>query len=201
MSEADAKSLVDTWLKAQNDGDFHTYQTLYAQAFQGIKRVGKRTEPFDRVGWMADRGWMFEPPDHGKPMHVEITDVEAEVTDSSAKIRFIQAFSRGNFADKGPKQIDLVIEGREVRIGREEMLQSHVLKSARRRTGGGKPRPKGDNSWTFVGGGEAVGGWGPPSEEVRPKREGGGSNDDGASQDNGSAPNSELQSESVSPIQ
>ncbi len=41
---------VDTWLKAQNDGDFHTYQTLYAQAFQGIKRVGKRTEPFDRVG-------------------------------------------------------------------------------------------------------------------------------------------------------
>jgi hypothetical protein len=170
LSEADAKALVDTWLKAQNDGDFHVYQTLYAQDFKGIKRVGKRTEPFDRVGWMADRGWMFEPPDHGKPMHVEIKDVEAEVTQSSAKIRFVQAFSRGNFADKGPKELELVIEGREVRIGREEMLSSQVLKSARRRKG--KTRPKGDNSWTFVGaGGEAAGGWGPPSEDVRPKRE------------------------------
>ncbi len=150
---------------------------------------------------MADRGWMFEPPDHGKPMHVEIKEVEAEVTESSAKIRFIQAFSRGNFADKGPKQIDLVIEGREVRIGREEMLSSHVLKSARRRGGGGKPRPKGDNSWTFVGGGDAVGGWGPPSEEVRPKREGGGASDDGASRDNGSLPPSDTPSESPEAVQ
>lgn len=170
MSEQEAKALIDSWLKAQNDGDFHAYQTLYAQNFQGIKRVGKRTEPFDRVGWMADRGWMFEPPDRGKPMHVEIKDVEAQVSDSSAIIRFTQLFSRGNFADKGPKQIELVIEGREVRIAREEMLSSHVLKRERR-SGGGTPRPKDENSWTFVGsaqGGDALSGWRAPGDDMRP---------------------------------
>lgn len=171
MSEADAKALVDSWLSAQNEGDFHAYQMLYAQNFQGVKRVGKRTEPFDRVGWMADRGWMFEPPERGKPMRVEIKDVEAQVTESSAIIRFTQVFSRGKFADTGPKQIELVIEGRELRIAREEMLSSHILKRERRSGAGNKPRPKGDNSWTFVGpdqGSDAVSGWRPPGEEFRP---------------------------------
>jgi hypothetical protein len=202
MSEADARALVDTWLKAQNEGDFHTYQSLYAQTFQGIKRVGKRTEPFDRVGWMADRGWMFETPDHGKPMRVEIKEVEAEVNEASAQIRFIQSFSRGNFADKGPKQLDLVIEGREVRIGREEMSSSHVVKRARRTPG--KARRQNDDSWTFVGGqaGDAVGGWGPPSEELRPKRgkqTPDGIDDDGTVSPNNGAPTNDGFAPSESP--
>jgi hypothetical protein len=47
----DVKTLLDAWLKAQNDGDFNAYEKLYAQRFTGIRRSGPRTVKMDRAGW------------------------------------------------------------------------------------------------------------------------------------------------------
>ncbi len=33
------RNLIDTWLAAQNQGDFARYQALYAERFEGIKRT------------------------------------------------------------------------------------------------------------------------------------------------------------------
>src|SRR5690349_10149110 len=64
----EARSLLDVWLKAQNEGDFDTYQIVYAQRFTGVRRSGPRTVRLDRAGWLKDRKRMF-----GKPMAVSIS--------------------------------------------------------------------------------------------------------------------------------
>ena len=62
VTEPAARALVDTWLNAQNAGDFTTYGELYAKRFDGIKRVGERVRKYDRAGWLEDRERMFHLP-------------------------------------------------------------------------------------------------------------------------------------------
>lgn len=116
-----AKVLVETWLGAQNSGDFDGYQALYGKRFTGVKRAGERTRRFDRARWLEDRKRMFS-----KVMKVEAKDLAIDTTDNGAIILFTQTWESGSFRDVGPKQIVAVVEDGQLRIAREEMLASII---------------------------------------------------------------------------
>jgi hypothetical protein len=131
VSDAEARALVDAWLAAQNTHDFSAYGALYAARFEGVKRVGERVSRHDRTGWMKDRERMFQPPRSGAAMHVELEGLSVETFAGAARARFTQSYSKGTFSDRGPKELWLVREGKQLRIAREELLSS-VLRQATR---------------------------------------------------------------------
>lgn len=120
--EAAARATLDAWLKAQNEGDFAAYSALYAQKFNGVKRAGARTARFQRPGWLADRGKMFE----GR-FTVAADKVKVLPQPNGAVISFEQTWASKRFRDVGPKQLVLVREGEALRIAREEMLASTIV--------------------------------------------------------------------------
>jgi hypothetical protein len=122
IADKDVLAMVDTWLGAQNDGDFANYQAVYAKRFTGIKRIGPRTFKYDRDGWVEDRGRMFK-----KKMTVKADDIAVSAGAQSAVVRFAQTWASGKYKDVGPKQLVVVREDGALRIGREEMLQSNVI--------------------------------------------------------------------------
>jgi hypothetical protein len=125
-SEARARDVLDTWLLAQNAGDFPAYEKLYARQFMGIKRMGERLQHFDRAGWMKDRQSMFL-----RPFSVGVGDVRVSATARSAMVEFAQTWTSAAFRDEGTKQLMLVDEGGTLRISSEEMKES--------RTGAARP--------------------------------------------------------------
>lgn len=115
------RARLDAWLAAQNSGDAAAYTALYARKFTGVKRAGLRTSRFDRAGWIADRVRMFK-----RPMKVGAQDVGIGVSGATARVRFVQSWQSGSFADVGPKEQIWVREGKAWNIAREEMLRSDV---------------------------------------------------------------------------
>ena len=111
------------WLGAQNEGSYEAYSASYASRFFGIKRSGPRVYQYDREGWLVDRKRMFR-----KAVTVEADEVAIATSRSTAQLRFIQTWSSGTYSDVGPKQLVFVKEGDELRITREEMLSSKVLR-------------------------------------------------------------------------
>jgi len=103
---AAARDLLDTWLEAQNEGDFDAYAELYAERFTGVKRSGPRLRQFDQEGWLGDRRKMFS-----RPMKVTATGVEIDVTAASAIVRFEQTWESPTYKDVGPKRLVLVGDG------------------------------------------------------------------------------------------
>lgn len=126
VRESDAQAVLDKWLKAQNGGDFSAYGALYAERFQGVKRVGARAHRFDRKGWLKDRGAMFE-----KPMKVEISDVAIKTTCCMAAVRFVQKWSSATFQDQGTKELLMVPSAAGLQISGEEMLLSNVARAGK----------------------------------------------------------------------
>lgn len=151
VPEAEIEKVLDAWLVAQNQGDFAAYQALYAERFSGIKRVGARSWEFDRKGWLADRGRMFEAP-----MTVTAEAPELDRAAGMAVVRFRQTFEQGRFRDAGDKQLVIVETPDGLRIAREEMLRSTVL------DGPGSPKATGfavlddGNRWLVVGDGDVA---------------------------------------------
>ncbi len=121
IAESDVIKLLETWVKAQNAGDFETYASLYAERFHGTKRSGTRSRTFQRRAWLRDRKRMF-----GKAMQVEATEPEVLATAGTARLLFEQSWASGRYKDIGPKQLVVVRERGELKIAREEMLQSVV---------------------------------------------------------------------------
>jgi hypothetical protein len=119
--ESDVRALVAEWLVAQKARDFAGYEQLYADPFQGIKRVGARTYRFDRRRWMADRQRMF-----AAPMHIEISELTISIASRLAIARFEQRWSSKTFRDHGPKQLIVVPQAAGLRISNEIMLTSEV---------------------------------------------------------------------------
>lgn len=117
----EARASVLAWVKAQNDGDFDAYQAMYADKFQGIKRVGPKTFKYDRSGWVKDRGRMFK-----KKMEVQAKLFEFKSSSSSVVVRFEQTWASGDYRDVGAKQLVLVKDGGALVIAREEMLDSQI---------------------------------------------------------------------------
>jgi hypothetical protein len=124
ITEAEAAGVLIAWLDAQNKGDFDAYERLYAAKFFGVKRAGDRTYRLDREGWVKDRRRMFS-----KGLTVEARQPSFAVSQTVATVSFVQRFATGTFEDLGPKRLMLVREGAALRIAREEMLRSEVLKS------------------------------------------------------------------------
>jgi ketosteroid isomerase-like protein len=103
--EAHAKTLMERWLAAQNDGDFERYAALYAPDFKGVRRTatGKPKE-FDLEGWKADRKKMFE-----KKMEVAADGITIapDKTPGVTVVTFTQRWRTGKYADHGQKVIKL----------------------------------------------------------------------------------------------
>ncbi len=121
LDEARARQVIDAWQKAQNDQDFAAYQKLYAERMVGIKRVGDRKFEYVRKGWLDDRGRMFK-----KPMRVGVESLSVVATPQSAVATFVQTFEQGTFKDSGQKQIVMSVQGPDLVIAREEMVESRV---------------------------------------------------------------------------
>jgi hypothetical protein len=126
IRESQVQAVLDKWLIAQKTGDFAAYSALYAERFQGIKRVGSRTHRFDRKGWLKDRGSMFE-----RPMKVEISDITMQTTCCLASVRFVQHWSSATFQDQGTKELLMVPSHTGLQITSEEMLFSNVARSGK----------------------------------------------------------------------
>lgn len=153
VSEGAARALLQTWLTAQNDGDFRAYQATYAQKFYGVKRSGPRTTTFDRSGWLKDRERMFR-----KKMAVSADDVAVRTSADAAVVTFTQTWESGIYKDVGPKQLVMVMEGPtppqaalapRLVIAREELLASDLVGGP-----GQGVRPSSQNhSFVFAAGG------------------------------------------------
>jgi hypothetical protein len=122
LSPEAIESLLDGWLRSQNEGRFEEYRSLYATRFAGIKRVGTRVFKFDREGWLKDRERMFNTK-----MNVSLADVRITTTATTGNIEFVQTWASGEFRDRGPKRIFLLTEGEKLKIGSEEMIASKIL--------------------------------------------------------------------------
>lgn len=70
LTDAAVRTVVEQWLAAQNTGNFVRYEGLYAERFNGTKRVSAVVRTYDRVGWINDRERMFTAP-----MQVTAADV------------------------------------------------------------------------------------------------------------------------------
>jgi len=121
LEAAAVKSLVETWLSAQNSGDFASYERTYAERFTGIKRSGSYSASFDRAGWLKDRAGMFT-----HPMQVQLKDLKVELAGPSARVHFEQTWATNNYRDVGAKELVVVATPAGARIAREEMLSSTV---------------------------------------------------------------------------
>lgn len=120
--EKQATAFLDTWAAAQNKGDAAAYEALYATAFEGVRRSGKKATTFDRAGWIADRKKMF-----AKPMQVAVEKPVVTASGDKTVVRFTQTWASGSYRDTGTKELVLVNENGALRIAREEMLTSKVL--------------------------------------------------------------------------
>jgi hypothetical protein len=120
--DAEARALIERWLKSQNAGDFPAYQALYAEKFGGVRRSGARTVVLDRAAWMKERGRSFK-----RGMTVETTPPKIEIRGDTVRATFRQTFQSGRYRDVGDKQIDFARENGALRIVREEMLTSKKL--------------------------------------------------------------------------
>lgn len=122
ISEADLQALLKTWLASQNEGNFKDYSEHYATKFSGIKRAGPKVTTFGRQDWLKDRERMFK-----KQMKVQALEPTFMIAKTTAGIQFEQIWESGDYKDKGPKQLSVVLEDGQLKIAREEMLRSQKL--------------------------------------------------------------------------
>lgn len=125
LDEAKARELVQRWVSAQNEGSFEDYKATYASKLTGIKRIKERVFNFNHDGWFKDRERMFK-----KKMSVSADDLKLQSSSSTIIANFTQTWESGTYKDVGPKQLVIIKEGDELKIAREEMLESHVERVA-----------------------------------------------------------------------
>jgi ketosteroid isomerase-like protein len=122
------EALMTAWLEAQNSGDFAAYAALYTDDFKGVRRSGKQTVRLDQKGWLGERKKMF-----ARPMIVAARDVEIVLGNGRATAKFMQEWSSGKYHDVGPKVIEVSADGSVLKIAREELLVSKIVKTAKPR--------------------------------------------------------------------
>jgi hypothetical protein len=120
---SDADTLLDEWVRAQNEGDFAAYRALYAPQFHGVRRSADRIARFDLDGWMADRARMFK-----NPMHVAIGDKPNDTRfipgTKTARVVFTQTWTSKTYRDVGRKELVLRRVGDHFLIVHEELFDS-----------------------------------------------------------------------------
>ena len=119
LSAESASALVAKWVEAQNAQRFTDYEALYAERFYGVKRAGEITTRFDRKGWLRDRKAMF-----ARPFRVSIDGLSIRAVAETIVAEFEQSFQSQRYADKGPKQLVMVVEAGALKIAREELFRS-----------------------------------------------------------------------------
>jgi hypothetical protein len=121
-NEADARTLVESWLKAQNDHDFAAYTGLYAKKFVGIRRTSDGGEKKMKLkAWKSDRKKMFKV----KSMKVAGDNQKITVTKDGAIVTLMQRYEAGSYSDHGTKMLVLVYDAAgPLQIMKEELLSS-----------------------------------------------------------------------------
>ncbi len=122
LPEEAVRAVVDRWLSAQNAGKFEDYEKVFAERFEGTKRVGSRTHSYDRKSWLEDRKNMFK-----KDFTVKVDDLQIASSGTSAVVQFKQTWTSATFQDEGPKRL-IVVKGKDgLEIAKEEMLNSTLV--------------------------------------------------------------------------
>lgn len=112
---------LQDWRTAQNEGDFQKYASFYSKNFSGIKRVGPDKYEYDYEGWLNNRKRMFN-----NHMSVGTESIKIQYRSAPYKIIFDQSWKSGDFADFGPKILEVAMENDTLKIINEEMLESFV---------------------------------------------------------------------------
>lgn len=120
--EAEARTLVESWVSAQNAAAFSKYEELYAPRFEGIRRSGEQVAKLDRARWMKERARMFK-----QKTTVSVKEITISPSHDGAEVRFVQTWSSDSYRDEGPKRMVLVRESSKLKIAREEMLASKTI--------------------------------------------------------------------------
>ncbi|HEQ71333.1 MAG TPA: hypothetical protein ENN69_02495 [Spirochaetia bacterium] len=121
-SIADAEAFIRTWVEAQNSGNYRLYASLYLNSFSGVKRTGTNAYHYQYKEWLADRKKMF-----AHPFTVTVENLVITPENGVYQVTFIQTWESGTYKDRGAKVILLAAAGAELRIVREEMLNSTVM--------------------------------------------------------------------------
>ena len=122
----DVRALLDTWLQAQNKGDFASYIGAYCPTFRGVRRSGRNIVRLDFAGWKKERKRMFR-----RSMTVALRRVQISVGSKGAEVRLIQDWQSGKYHDVGPKKLLIRKVDAGLCIAREEMLRSTLLTSGK----------------------------------------------------------------------
>lgn len=119
------RELLEQWLTAQNESDFAAYRELYDDSFEGLISSGgaSRFVEFNRPSWLDSRREYFE-----RPMKISIDDVVIETFAESAEVLFVEtrdvpATGVRESRVEGPKELFVVRDGDELRIGGEVMTE------------------------------------------------------------------------------
>ncbi len=123
LTREGVESTLETWLDAQNEGDFVSYMDTYAPSMIGINRAQEQRIEYNRAGWEKERSRIFE-----REMAVEISNIEIRVGETVAVIDFEQTSTSGSFKDTGPRRLVLESTQAGPRIIREEILAPTRLK-------------------------------------------------------------------------
>jgi hypothetical protein len=127
-ARSEAKLLLEIWLTCQNTGNLTIYRTLYADDFMGVRKSGSRTVTLDLNGWIKDRTRMFK-----SRMNVSISDVRIKEDSEGVHLIFTQNFKQGSYQDVGLKRMLLSRSSGRMKIEREEMLNSDLIKASPQR--------------------------------------------------------------------
>jgi hypothetical protein len=101
--ETAARTLIDTWLRSQNNADFASYEALYSKWFQGVKRTPTEETDLNHDDWLSDRKRMF-----AKRPTVAISNLKIVVqADGGTSAHFVQNWKTDTYNDEGPKVISL----------------------------------------------------------------------------------------------
>jgi hypothetical protein len=118
MTEQDVRPVLVAWQSSQNEKNFEAYSALYGTKFEGVKKEGAMVSRFDRDGWVAQQGRMFQ-----KKVDVTMDEPSIAYTGMSAVVRFKQGSNaeEEERADRGQKVLVLEKTSAGTRIVREEL--------------------------------------------------------------------------------
>lgn len=108
--EKRARTLLERWKQAQNDGDRAGYLGFYhPEEFEGLKRTHDgKVSRYDVESWKADRSAMFHAPFE---VVVESPRIESWLSPESSlrrgivRVEFLQRWRSKRYADHGPKSM------------------------------------------------------------------------------------------------
>ncbi len=118
MNEADVREILTQWQTSQNESDFDVYSSLFAEKFEGLKRVGPSVGQFDQAAWLREQGERFR-----NKSGVKIDEPSISMSGMTAVVRFTEQPTRKDSPSEVSKVLVLEKSAAGTKIVREEGVQ------------------------------------------------------------------------------